>query len=87
MNKNTDCLLWMVALFRLAAYIPARSRWLVPIAIAFFASTVVVIPLHFWRAWRRSAAVPNQREYAVWVGIETIGTCGAVLAVTCGTSR
>ncbi len=42
------------------------------IAIICLSSLVVVIPLHFWRAWRRVFVVPNRSEYAVWVGLETL---------------
>jgi len=36
--------------------------------------TAVAVPLHFYKAWRKLASVPNRRQYAVWVFLETIFT-------------
>jgi len=41
-------------------------------ASVWIASSVVVIPFHFYKAWRRWTEVPNRRQYAVWVGFETL---------------
>ena len=47
-----------------------------PITLAFaliwIVVTAIVVPLHLYKAWRKLAAVPNPREYAVSVLLETI---------------
>ena len=42
-------------------------------------STIWVVPLHFFRAWRRFRSVPNRHEYALWVGFETVLAFGFFL--------
>ena len=37
-------------------------------------SIAIVVPLHFYRAWGRLGAVPNRRQYAAWVGFESVAT-------------
>ena len=53
-----------------------------PIALTFALIWLVVaatvIPLHFYKAWRKLATVPNRREYAVWVLVETFFAAAAV---------
>lgn len=44
------------------------------VACVWLVSSVIVVPLHFYRAWRRWRDVPNRRQYAVWVGFETLAT-------------
>jgi hypothetical protein len=73
-------MLWIVSFgsLLLAAYVPGRSSLLL-IAVVWLGTTVAVIPLHFFRAWRKFRSVPNKGEYACWVGIETLGTCAFVV--------
>jgi hypothetical protein len=52
--------------------------YLFAIAIIWLASTVTVIPLHFYRAWLRWSEVPNRRQYAAWVGFETLATMALI---------
>jgi hypothetical protein len=41
-------------------------------ALIWIVVTALVVPLHFFQAWRKLARVPNRREYAIWVFLETI---------------
>jgi hypothetical protein len=75
---SIESLLWLACIlsFFFAAIL------LRPIALAFaliwLAVTGTVIPLHFYKAWRKLATVPNRREYAVWVLVETVFAAAAV---------
>ncbi len=69
-KKHLEGALWLISFggLILAAQTWAVGAYLAAIAGIFAASTVVVIPLHFYRAWRRLRTVPNKRAYAFWVG-------------------
>jgi hypothetical protein len=71
--------LWLVSFVSLivAALTTTRACLLV-IAIVWLLSSVTVIPLHFYKAWRRRREAPNEREYAAWVGFETLATIAFV---------
>ncbi|MBZ5630544.1 MAG: hypothetical protein LAO06_16925 [Acidobacteriia bacterium] len=43
-------------------------------------TAAIVIPLHFYRAWRKLATVPNRTGYALWVLFETM-FAAAVMAL------
>ena len=75
MMQHIEGALWMLSLgaLLLAAYVSSRTFLLI-VAIVFATSTLVVIPLHFYRAWRRWTRVSNKRQYAAWVGFETAAT-------------
>jgi hypothetical protein len=90
MRRHMEGILWLTMLVSLyfAALTPAKSHLLVLIAIVWVGATVVVVPLHFFRAWRRLGSVPNRREYALWVGLETLFAVGLAAGfVSCVTSR
>jgi hypothetical protein len=74
MKRHIEGVLWALSIGTLfiAGFGPPRPFLLI-VAIAWFASTAAVIPLHFYRAWKRWAHVSNKREYAAWVGFETVG--------------
>jgi hypothetical protein len=73
--RYAEPLLWAISILSLLAAAQVNTRsYLLVIAIVWVASTIVVIPLHFYRAWRRWPEVPNQPLYAAWVGLETVGT-------------
>jgi hypothetical protein len=79
MKKHLEGAFWAVAFGGpLLATQTSTRAWLALIAIVSIASFVVVIPLHFWRAWAMISVVPNRREYAVWVGLETLFTVASV---------
>jgi hypothetical protein len=50
----------------------------VAFAIIWLVITASVIPLHFYKAWRKLATVPNRGEYAIWVLLETILAAAAM---------
>jgi hypothetical protein len=72
MKRHVEGMLWVVSFLALivAAITSTRTHLLV-VAVVWVASSVIVIPLHFYKAWRRWADVPNKRQYAAWVGFET----------------
>lgn len=80
MKRHVEGLLWASTLLCLfaAALVPAHSFLLLAIAILWITSTGTVIPLHFYRAWRRWREVPNRGEYAAWLGFETIATMALI---------
>ncbi|HKI26742.1 MAG TPA: hypothetical protein VKA07_10475 [Candidatus Sulfotelmatobacter sp.] len=76
-KKHVEGMLWLTAfLCPLLATQTSVRACLMMIAVIWAGSIVTVVPLHFWRAWRRLGSVLNKREYAVWVGFETLGACG-----------
>jgi hypothetical protein len=48
------------------------------LAVVWVASTMIVIPLHFYRVWKKWARVSNRREYTAWVGFETAATVALI---------
>jgi len=79
MRRHAEGLLWTISILSLIAAAMATARsYLFAIAIIWLASTVTVIPLHFYRAWRRWSEVPNRRQYAAWVGFETLATMAPI---------
>lgn len=77
MRNHTEGILWtaVLGLPLLVTQISAREILLL-FAAVWVAAIMVVIPLHFYKAWRRYNSLPNKREYAVWVGVETLFTAG-----------
>lgn len=64
---SIEGLLWSVSILCLFfAAILLRPVALV-FAVAWLVTAVIVIPLHFYRAWRKLATVPNRTGYALWV--------------------
>ncbi len=75
MRRHVEGMLWVVSFLSLiVAAMTTNRAFLVVIAIVWVLSTVIVIPLHFVRAWRRWPKASNKRRYAVWVGFETFAT-------------
>ena len=75
MRRHTEGMLWAISIGTLFMAAFASSRpFLLTLAIVWVSSTVIVIPFHFYRAWKRWAVVSNRTEYAVWVGFETAAT-------------
>jgi hypothetical protein len=72
-------MLWVVSFVSLiVAAMTTPKAYLPVIAIVWIVSSVVVILLHFYKAWRRWLGVANKQEYAVWVGFETLATIAFV---------
>ncbi len=77
MRNHTEGILWtaVLGLPLLVTQISAREILLL-LAVVWVAAVTVVIPLHFYKAWRRYNSLPNKRQYAVWVGVETLFAVG-----------
>jgi hypothetical protein len=75
MKRHCEGILWAVSLLSLiVAAMTTTKAYLLIVAVVWIASSVIVIPLHFYRAWRRWAGVTNPRQNAVWIGFETFAT-------------
>jgi len=79
MKQHIEGALWVVSFGSLlaAAYSSSRTPVFV-LAILWLGSTAIVIPMHFYRAWKNLAGVPNKRLYSLWVGLETVATIALV---------
>jgi apolipoprotein N-acyltransferase len=89
MRRRVESVLWLTTpiSIMLAAVTSAKIPLMVLGALC-VGATLVVVPLHFFRAWRRLGSVPNRREYAVWVGLETLFVAGLAAGfVSCVVSR
>ena len=79
-KNHLEGILWVTTFSSLLLAAQTSTKtYLMVIAGVFMISTVVV-PLHFYRAWRRLRTVPNQRAYAFWVGLETLFAGGLLVA-------
>jgi predicted alpha/beta hydrolase len=79
MKRHAEAILWAVSFLSLiVAAMTATRAYLFPITLVWIVSTVIVIPLHFYRAWRRWRDVPNKRQYAAWVGLETLAALALI---------
>jgi hypothetical protein len=79
MWKRVEGMLW-ASVFGcpvLATQMSAKAL-LMMLAVVWFAAIALVIPLHFYTAWRRLVSVRNRREYALWVGLEALFAAGLV---------
>jgi hypothetical protein len=75
MKQHAEGLLWFTSFGCLvAAALTSLQPYLPLIAVVWALTTVTVVPLHFFRAWRKLGAVPNKGQYAAWVGFETVCT-------------
>ena len=87
MKRHIEGILWAVSFLALiVASMTTNRAYLVVIAIVWLLSTVIVIPLHFVRAWRRWPKIPNKRQYAIWVGFETFATIMLIALFLCSVS-
>jgi len=80
MKRHVEGILWgtVVALPYIAALCDFGHHAFMAIAVVWLATTAVVIPLHFYRAWKRAPRVQNRREYAAWVGFETLAVAALI---------
>lgn len=80
MWRNVEGSLWFIVL---ASFVLAGSAsstaLLTAFGIAAAGATLIVVPLHFFEAWRKVRVVPNKREYVLWVGFETVCACAFLL--------
>ena len=82
MLRHLEAWLCFMALtsFWLAAMTSARVP-LMLLGVSGVGAVLVVVPLHFVKAWRRFPSIPNKREYALWVGFEMVFACGFLVCV------
>jgi len=67
MKKRAEAILWVISFLSLTlAAMTAARAFLLVIAVVWFSSTVVVVPLHFYNAWRRWGYVANRQQFAPW---------------------
>jgi hypothetical protein len=79
MKRHIEGVFWALSIGTLFVAGFATSRlFLLTLAIVWVSSTVIVIPCHFCRAWKRWAVVSNKAEYAVWVSFETAATIALI---------
>lgn len=85
MRNHTEGILWtaVLGLPLLVTQISAREILLL-LAVVWVAAIIVVIPLHFYKAWRSFESVPNRRQYALWVGLETLFAVGLLGSIGYG---
>jgi len=84
LKRNVEGVLWALSIGSLFLAALTSSRpLLLALALVWFASGVTVIPLHFYRAWRKWPKVPNRRQYALWVGFETLATATLIVLGVC----
>jgi hypothetical protein len=75
MKRHVERILWVVSFLSLIVAAMTTSRpLLIVLAVLWIVSSTIVIPLHFYKAWRRLSKVANKRQYASWVGFETLAT-------------
>jgi len=84
-KKHLEGILWLTTSgsLLLAAQTSTRA-YLMVIAGVFVISTAIVLPLHFYGAWRRLRTVSNKHSYAFWVGLETLFACCLIFALVLG---
>jgi len=65
MKHHVESMLWVVSFVSLIVAAMTTTRtYLALLACIWVLSSVVVIPLHFYKAWRRWPNAPNKRHYA-----------------------
>lgn len=63
MKRHAEGMLWVVSFVSLIVTAMTTTKAYLPdIAIVWVVSSVIVIPLHFYKAWRRWLGVANKRE-------------------------
>ena len=73
MTRHVEGMLWVVSFLSLmVAAMTTGKSYLMVLAATWMVSSMIVIPLHFYKAWHRLSQVANKRPYAAWVGFETI---------------
>jgi hypothetical protein len=84
MKQQVEGMLWVVSFLSLiVAAMTTGKSYLMVLAVIWIVSSMLVIPLHFYKAWRRLSQVANKRQYAAWVGFETIATVAFIALFVC----
>jgi len=78
-RRHIEGVLWFLAPSSLiVAGVTSSKVALLICGVVCLLSIVIVVPLHFYRAWRRLNTVPNRRHYAVWLGFESLATIALI---------
>jgi len=64
--------LWLGSVLSLFLAAILLRPFVLVFALIWIVVTAVVVLLHFYTAWHKLASVPNRRQYAVCVFLETI---------------
>ena len=84
MKHHVEGMLWVVSFLSLiVAAITTSKSYLMVLAVLWIIPSMIVIPLHFYKAWRRLSQVANKRQYAAWVGFETMATVAFIGLFLC----
>jgi general secretion pathway protein G len=79
MRRHTEGLLWLAWLVcAFGAALSTHDLYQPVLAVAWAATTVIVVPLHFLKALRRLRATPNKAGYAAWVVFQALCTLGLI---------
>lgn len=79
MKRHIEGVLWVVSfLSLLVAGMMTTKAYLAIVGCVWIASSAIVIPLHFFNAWRRWLDVPNKQLYALWVGFDTLAAMALI---------
>jgi general secretion pathway protein G len=79
MKRHAEGLLWLAWLgCAVAAALSSQNYYLPVLTVAWAATTLVVVPLHFLKAWRRLRATPNKAGYAMWVVFQALCALGLI---------
>jgi len=82
MRRHVEGILWLAALLSfMLAGITSTKTSVILLGVLGLGATVVVVPLHFFRAWSGLGSAPNKREYCLCVSFETLCVLGLALAL------
>ena len=84
MKRHVEGMLWVVSFLSLiVAAMTTDKSYLMALAVLWVVSSMIVIPLHFYKARRRLSQVVNKRQYAAWFGFETIAAVAFIGLFVC----
>jgi hypothetical protein len=84
MKRHVEGMLWVVSFLSLiVAAMTTDKSYLMALVVLWIASSMIVIPLRFYKAWRRLSQAANKRQYAAWVGFETIAGVAFITLFLC----
>lgn len=79
MKRHAEGLLWLAWFgFLFADVLSSESPYQPLLAIVWAATTLIAVPLHFLKAWRKLRAAPNKAGYAAWVVFQALCALGLI---------
>ncbi len=72
MKRHVEGIFLAISSLSLLAAGMVNKTYLLMLTCVWIVSSAIVIPLHFYKSWRRWPDVENKRQYGVWVGFETL---------------